>query len=59
MNKIKFLKEQIIKVNGLVYKPYLIGDLPPSFGYAIHTDKDTDGISKWFNRNGLTYVISK
>ena len=33
MNSIKFLKENKIRLNGVVYKPYLIGNLPPSFAF--------------------------
>ena len=63
MNSIKFLKESKIALNGVVYKPYLIGNLPPSFGFREKgetgedgTDYVTEGISEWFNFKGLTYV---
>jgi hypothetical protein len=58
-NSIKFLKNNNIKVNGVLYTPYLIGDLPPSFGFIYDADKETDGTSAWFNFNGLTYIIKK
>jgi len=54
MNKIKFLRKnmttglQKIKLNGIVYKPYTICNLPPKFG--------TDEITTWFNYKGLTYI---
>ena len=48
MNTIKFLKNNIIKFNGLTYKPYTICELPPKFG--------TDEITTWFNYKGFTYV---
>ena len=63
MNSIKFLSEKRIRLNGKVYKPYLIGDLPPSFGtrYKINFNGDgtedvLDGIYEWFNFKGLTYI---
>ena len=48
MNIIKHLKNDKIELNGIVYKPYKICELPPSFG--------TDEITSWFNYKGLTYV---
>ena len=47
MNKIKFLKENKLELNGLTYKPYTICNLPNSFGTEI-----TD----WFNYKGFTYI---
>ena len=48
MNKIKFLKDNYIQLNGLTYKPYYICNLPDKFG--------TDEITTWFNYKGLTYI---
>ena len=56
MNTIKFLSNQKIKLNSTKYKPYLVGNLPPSFGFKYNEDTDKEGISKWFNYKGLTYV---
>lgn len=63
MNSIKFLNDKRIKLNNVIYKPYLVGDLPPSFGqrYKIQFNSDgtedvSDGIYKWFNFRGLTYI---
>ena len=58
MKKIKFKNDKSIKIEGDIYKPYLVGNLPPSFGFKY---KDSDGeikegISEWFNYKGLTYV---
>ena len=50
MNRIKFLKEDKIKLNGILYKPYKICELPPSFG------KD---ILEWFNYRGYTYIVEQ
>ena len=47
MNIIKHLKEDKIKLNGIVYKPYKICELPPNFGIEI---------LDWINYKGLTYI---
>ena len=54
MNKIKFLKENKIALNGVIYKPYTICELPERFGLV-----DEDGfsyITSWFNYKGFTYI---
>ena len=56
-NTIKFLKNNFIKVNGVLYTPYTVGELPQSFGFIYDADKETDGISEFFNLKGLTYII--
>jgi hypothetical protein len=58
-NSIKFLKYNQILLNGLLYTPYLIGDLPPSFGFIYDANKESGGTSEWFNFKGLTYIIKK
>jgi hypothetical protein len=57
-NSIKFLKYNLIKLNGVLYTPYLVGELPNTFGF-ITNDEDQDGYSEWFNFKGLTYIIKK
>lgn len=57
-NSIKFLKYNVISLNGVLYTPYTVGDLPQSFGF-ITNDEDQDGYSEWFNFKGLTYLIKK
>jgi hypothetical protein len=60
MNKsIKFLKNKTVLVNGVLYTPYLVGDIPQSFGFIYNSDNETDGTSEWFNFKGLTYIIKK
>jgi hypothetical protein len=61
MNKIKFIANKKIKLNGIVYKPYLVGNLPKLFGrkYIFDGEDVKDGISEWFNYKGLTYVEEK
>ena len=59
MKTIKFLAEKQIKLNGVLYKPYLIGDLPPSFAFKFEITNEEDirfGVDEWFNYKGLTYV---
>ena len=55
MNKIKFLKNNYIKLNTTIYKPYTICQLADTkFGQV-----DEDGYSlvpHWFNFKGFTYV---
>ena len=55
MNKIKFLKNNYIKLNQTIYKPYTICQLADtSFGQV-----DEDGysiVNQWFNYKGFTYV---
>ena len=48
MQTIKFLKDNHIKLNQTIYKPYTICELPNSFG--------TDEVTDWFNYKGLTYI---
>ena len=55
MNKIKFLKNNYIQLNNILYKPYTICELADTrFGQV-----DEDGfsyITQWFNFKGFTYV---
>ena len=55
MNKIKFLKNNYIKLNNILYKPYTICELADTrFGQV-----DENGfsyITQWFNYKGFTYV---
>ena len=55
MNKIKFLKNNYIQLNNILYKPYTICQLADTrFG-----EVDEDGnsyITQWFNYKGFTYV---
>ena len=54
MNIIKFTSKTTLKLNNIKYKSYLIGDLPPSFGFKYKDKKQ--GINKWFNYKGYTYI---
>ena len=64
MNRIKFTSKTTMKLNKKPYKGYLIGDLPPSFGFDQKfdsidekgKDKFKYGINQWFNYKGLTWL---
>ena len=45
-----------IKLGKVLYKPYTVGNLPPSFAFKYDEENDTEGITKWFNYKGLTYI---
>ena len=54
MNTIKFLKNNYINLDNIVYKPYKVCELPERFGLV-----DDDGLSyftEWFNYKGFTYI---
>jgi hypothetical protein len=51
---LKKLQEKKLKLDGLTYKPYTVGNLPPSFGFKAEDDKE--GTYRWFNYKGLTYI---
>ena len=55
MNKIKFLKNNYIQLNNILYKPYTICQLADTrFGQV-----DEDGnsyVTDWFNYKGFTYI---
>jgi hypothetical protein len=59
MANIKFLKNNFIKVNGVLYTPYTVGELPQSFGFIYNADKEQYGTSNFFNFKGLTYIIKQ
>jgi hypothetical protein len=59
MQSIKFKSNKTIKIGDDIYKPYTVGNLPPSFGFKNKVvDGDIKkGISEWFNYKGLTYLL--
>ena len=59
MKKIKFLKNNFILLNGVLYTPYLVDALPSKFGFIYDQDNAVDGITQWFNRKGFTYIIKQ
>ena len=55
MNTIKFLKNNIIRLNGITYKPYTICQLADTrFGQV--DENGNSYITEWFNYKGFTYV---
>ena len=61
MNRIKFLREDKVELNGRTYRPYKICDIPSNLSYiAMFRDEDgiptKDGINEWFNYKGYTYI---
>jgi len=58
MKTIKFLKEDRIKLDGIVYRPYKVCNIPQNFGCVTFQD-DKEGISEWFNYKGYTYIIEE
>ena len=57
MKTIKFLKEDKISLNGVIYKPYTVCSLPANFGCIEFNEKE--GINEWFNYKGYTYIFEK
>ena len=58
MKTIKFLKEDRIELDGIVYRPYKVCNIPQNFGFITFQD-DKEGISEWFNYKGYTYIIEE
>ena len=56
MNKLKQINSSTIKLNNLTYKGYSIGNIPKTFAFIYDENKETAGITEWFNHKGLTYV---
>jgi len=57
MKGLKFTSKTTLKLDGILYKGYELGDLPPRFGFKYRDEKE--GIYQWFNYKGLTWVIDK
>ena len=49
-------QNRTIKLDGVKFRPYTVGALPPSFGFKVSDDGEKEGISNWFNYKGLTYI---
>jgi len=57
MQRIKFTTKTTAKTSeGLKYKGYAVGELPPSFGFIYNENKETNGTTEWFNLKGLTWI---
>ena len=57
MQTMKHLKNNYIKLNQTIYKPYSVCSLPANFGCIEFNEKE--GISEWFNYKGYTYIFDK
>ena len=57
MKKIKFTSKTTLKLDGVEYRGYSISDIPSNFGFIYDSNEDKDGISEWFNMNGLTWLV--
>ena len=55
MNKIKYLKNNYIKLNKTTYKPYTICQLS-SIRFGEVDEEGFSYITDWFNYKGFTYV---
>ncbi len=58
MKTFEKLYDKRLKLDGVIYKPYDIGNLPPLFGFISNDigENGQIGISKWYNYKGLTYI---
>jgi len=56
MQKIKFQNSSTIKLNGVLFKGYTVGNLPKKFAFIYDENEDREGITQWFNYKGLTYI---
>ena len=55
MNKIKFLKNNYIQLNNILYRPYTICELADTRFGQVNEDGNSY-ITEWFNYKGFTYV---
>ena len=56
MKTIKKLKKDYLQLNGIVYRPYKVCDLPDNFGFNYNEETEKEGIGNWFNYKGYTYI---
>jgi hypothetical protein len=56
MKNIKKINSTTIMLDNKKYKGYTVGDLPKRFAFIYNEDNDQDGITEFFNYQGLTYV---
>jgi hypothetical protein len=56
MNTIKFTSKTSLKLNGVDYKGYTVGNLPKKFAFIYDESDDKEGITNWFNYKGLNYI---
>ena len=59
-NTIKFSRtKKELKLNGDIHVGFDLSNLPNKFAYIYDTINDRDGITKWFNYKGLTWIRKK
>lgn len=59
MKDIKKKKDGTLIVDGVLYTPYNVSDLPMSFGFKTNETRVTPGYDEWFNYKGITYIVKK
>ena len=57
MKTIQFLKDKKIQLDGRIWRPYCISDLPNNFGCIEYGE--SDGVAEWFGYKGFTYIPEK
>jgi len=57
MKTIKILKDNRILLDGRLFRPYCISDLPNNFGCINYGE--SEGVSEWFGYRGFTYIPEK
>ncbi len=57
MKTIQFLKDKRIQLDGRMWRPYCISDLPNNFGCIEYGE--SDGVAEWFGYKGFTYIPEK
>ena len=57
MNTIKFSKtSRTLKINGAKFRGFDLANLPTKFAYIYDEINDSDGVRRWFNYKGLTWI---
>ena len=56
MKNFKKINSTTIMLDNKKYKGYTVGDLPKRFAFIYNEDNDKEGITEFFNYQGLTYV---
>ena len=56
MKVMKVLRGNYLRMDGVKYRPYTVGNLPSKFAYLFDEIKDNEGTREWFNHKGLTYI---
>ena len=56
MKNFKKINSTTIMLDNKKYKGYTVGDLPKRFAFIYNEDNDQEGITEFFNYQGLTYV---